>query len=115
MGCSGTRNKVFWQSSPAGVSPATVSVVKGLVPPGGALGDHGVADRQEFAHASHQGELLGLTGGQQALVHGTYHGGVSDRGAGGHIQHRSHGGTATPDPARACPLATLTVEGRPAA
>ena len=37
--------------------------------------EHGIEDDQELAHASCEGQFLGLTGGQQPLVEVPYDGG----------------------------------------
>jgi len=65
--------------------------------PRGIVFDHGIEDAQQFAHASNQCNLLGLTSSQQALVEHAHHRVVTRSHQRGHVQGRSQCRTPTTD------------------
>src|SRR5215213_10993020 len=65
-------------------------------PPRGAVFEDGVEDREQLAHAGHQGHLLRFAGRQKTLVE-FLHYRVAARGdQGAHVQRRSDVGSPSP-------------------
>jgi len=74
--------------------------------------EHGVEDDEELAGNSDEGDHLGLTGGQKALVEELERGVVAAGAERSHEEGRAGGGTAAADRAFSLPLARLTRERR---
>jgi len=80
--------------------------------PGHVASHHGIEDCEKLAHASGEGNLLGLSGSAQALIEMSDHrimtGGYKSR----HIESSSHPCTSSPDGALAAEGTAVTVERR---
>ena len=74
--------------------------------------DHGVKDRQEFAHASDQGDLGFFAGSAKTIVELSNHRIASAGHQGSHVQSGAHRGSTTPDPTLAFERAAVTVKRR---
>jgi hypothetical protein len=58
-------------------------------PPWGSVSEDGVEDREQLAHAGHQGHLLRFAGRQETLVEFPYDRVVARSDQGAHVQHRA--------------------------
>ena len=73
--------------------------------------EHGVEDNEQLAHTGCEGQLLGLTSGQQPLVE-VLDDGVEAAGyQRSHVQGGTDPGASTPDGAFASESAAVPVEG----
>ena len=110
---SAVKNPTHPQPLP--VREATVSFVNGF---GGVQGricfDHGVHDREQFAHAGDDDDLGGLSGHFEALRKGLDCRIASHRGHRGHVQDGSDIGAAAPDEALSAMLAAVVCQRRDA-
>src|SRR5215210_2851991 len=79
-------------------------------PPRGAVFEDSVEDREQLAHAGHQGNLLGFAGRQKTLVE-FLHYRVATRGdQGAHVQRSSDLGSPSPHATMAAQSARVAVE-----
>ena len=80
--------------------------------PGFTCSEHGVEDGQEFAHASDDGDLFGLAGGNEAIVELLDDDVEADGSQGGHVKATPYLSAPAEDGPFAAHLAGIAIEGR---
>lgn len=75
---------------------------------------HGIENDQQLSHAGDQRHLWNFPCCPQPLIGGPDHGIPFCGHQRGHVEHRAHGGTATPDPPPSAETAAVPVQGRDA-
>ena len=79
--------------------------------PGSAVPQHGIQDREQFAHAGHQGYLFRLAGCEKPLVAVLDNRVTAGRHQRSHVKGCAYARSSTPNAATAPVLAAIPIEG----